>query len=94
MILIIRPTNDTNALSRFMQKSWQQGSIVIKAEVRRISIRGGSLDENSWRSTFHGEFSDVQTLLRMKSRFFKRSIEVLTLKIISSTIARATSTWR
>jgi hypothetical protein len=93
IILLIRPTNDTNALLRFMQKSWQQGSIVIKTEVGRVSIRGGSLEEKSWRSKLHGEFSNVQTSLHIQSRFLKRSTGVLTQKVISSTNARASSPW-
>lgn len=93
-ILLIQPSNDTNALLHFMRRSWQAGSFAIRVDVERASIRGGSLYENSWRSKLHKDLLDVRTFLRVESRFLQRSISVLTLKAISSTIARTTSAWR
>jgi hypothetical protein len=93
-ILLIQPTNDTGAILNFMRNSWQQGSLAIRVDVKRASIRGGSLDENSWRSKLHKDIFDVRTLLLVESRLLKRSIGPLTLKAISSTIARTTSAWR
>ena len=92
--LRIQPTNDTNALMHFMRTSWQQRSFALRIDVERASFRGGSLDENSWRSKLHKDILDVRSFLRVESRFLKRFIGVLALKAISSTIARTTSAWR
>jgi hypothetical protein len=92
--LLIQPTNDTNALLGFVRNSWQQGSLNMRVDVKQASIRGGSLDENSWRSQLHKELFDVQTILLVESTSLRRSIGLLMLNTISSTIARTTSPWR
>ncbi|KAF8237573.1 hypothetical protein L208DRAFT_1388954 [Tricholoma matsutake] len=65
-ILLVQPTNDTGVLLRFMRKSWRQGSLDLRVDVGRASIRGGSLEESSWRSKLHKELFNVRTLVRVE----------------------------
>ena len=94
IILLIQPTNDTKTLVHFLRQSWQQGSFAIRVDVERTSIRGGSLDENSWRSKLRKDLFNVRTFLHVESRSLNRSIGRLVLKAISSAAARTSSAWR
>ena len=62
-------TTNTTLLLRFLKDSWLRGSLAVSANVGQATIRGGSLNLDTWRSMFHGKLSNIRTSIHMKCRF-------------------------
>ncbi|KAF7762077.1 hypothetical protein Agabi119p4_8670 [Agaricus bisporus var. burnettii] len=60
----VKPTKNTQSLSKFVIESWRKGTVDVGASAGQISIRGGG-KEASWRSKFRGTMKNVQTILRL-----------------------------
>ncbi|KAJ7111482.1 hypothetical protein C8R44DRAFT_883276 [Mycena epipterygia] len=64
--LLIRPTSNTSALIHFVREAWREGSAAVKADVGHVDVRGGALNESSWRNILHSELSNIRTALRIQ----------------------------
>lgn len=65
--VLVRPTSNTSALVEFLRDSWGQGAVDVHVDVGRASIRGGNLDEESWRSLIHKVFYNIRTSIKLPS---------------------------
>lgn len=66
--LLIRPTSNSSVLLHFVREAWRTGSAAIETEVGSVVVRGGGLKQNSWRSVFHGQLSNVRAGIRLNSK--------------------------
>ncbi|KAJ7639709.1 hypothetical protein DFH06DRAFT_1053720 [Mycena polygramma] len=64
--MLIRPTSNASALIHFVREAWREGSAAVKAEVGSVKVRGGALDESSWRSILHSALSNIRAALRIQ----------------------------
>ncbi|KAJ7766322.1 hypothetical protein DFH07DRAFT_915995 [Mycena maculata] len=64
--LLLRPTHNTSALIHFIREAWRDGSAAVRADVGNVDVRGGALDERSWRNMLHSELSNIRTALRIQ----------------------------
>lgn len=65
--LLIRPTSNTSALIQFVRDAWRHGSVAVQVDVGRVVVRGGALDEYSWKRKLWGEATNIKTALRIIS---------------------------
>ncbi|KAF8812840.1 hypothetical protein BYT27DRAFT_7159005 [Phlegmacium glaucopus] len=63
-------TTNTTLLFEFLKYSWLHGSLAVSANVGQASIRGGSLNLDSWRSVFYGKLTNIWTSIHMKLPMF------------------------
>jgi hypothetical protein len=64
--VFVKPTKDTQLLSKFVVESWKRGTVSVGVSSEQISIQGGGRMA-SWKSKFQGKMKNVQTLLRFNS---------------------------
>lgn len=63
----VRLTANNTHVIEFLKESWRNGVLSVRAEVGQARVRGGGLDRTSWRSTFHGQLSNIRTSIRIQS---------------------------
>jgi hypothetical protein len=73
--LLVYPTSNTSALIRFVQEAWRHGTAAVQADVVRAVVRGGGLDEYSWRRQLQGEVTGIKIALHVSSESRKCAIQ-------------------
>lgn len=78
------PTKNISAIARFVRESWRDGTMRVEAHVGRAVVRGGRLNDGSWRTRLRAIRSDVHSTVSMKSKSAYHSIPIkLTLRVSS-----------
>lgn len=65
--LYLAPTHNSTAIRRFVRESWRDGFAQVEATTDRALVRGGRIDERSWRTKLRASRSKVQVPMRVKS---------------------------
>ena len=66
-VFLVRQTKNTTALIEFIRGSWRRGAIEVEVDVRRASVTGGGIKEESWRRKLHSVFLDIRQSVRLRS---------------------------
>lgn len=77
--LLIYPTKDAAALAIFMQRSWSDGIVAVRASVGSARVRGGGLGDNDWRSRFSVQRDDIEAAIRIESALYTFMFDPLNL---------------
>lgn len=73
----IHPTSRTKDLVLFANESWMSGIIQVSTAIPSIRVTGGGVHENTWKSSFGAERSNVSITVRTKSESLRPTCSVL-----------------
>ncbi|RPD60580.1 hypothetical protein L227DRAFT_593329, partial [Lentinus tigrinus ALCF2SS1-6] len=62
----IQPTKDVDAILHFVRESWKNGFVSVQGFVAEAVVRGGGLEEASWRRRIVVSHADVRPVINMK----------------------------
>jgi hypothetical protein len=70
LTVLISPTKNASTLVDFARECWRSGMVNVATSVASVSVRGGGLFDNSWRSMLRLVRQDIKSLIRLKSMSF------------------------
>lgn len=63
----LEATQNVTDLSAFARKSWKDGVLDVQAQVERVMVHGGSVDERGWRKNLKMQHDSLHLRLKYQS---------------------------